>query len=104
MAQALEHGRMQAHAESMLANLVRDLKKGDLTGSKSYFLIELDLEPARFYERQAQSSEAQDYLRNRWSWYMTTLESTGAFDEKLLTLLEEYGREFERQRMWTEAE
>lgn len=65
MAQALKHGRMQAHAESMLVNLVRDLKKGDLTNSKSCFLIELDLKLARFYERQAWSSEAQNYLRNR---------------------------------------
>ena len=104
MAQALEHGRLQAHAENMLVDLVRDLKEGDLTDSKSCFLIELDLELARFYERQARPSEAQHYLRNRWSWYKTILESTGAFDEKLFTLLEEFGREFERQRMWTEAE
>lgn len=104
MAQALEHGRMQAHAESMLVDLVRDLKTDDLTNSKSCFLIELDLELARFYERQAQPSEAQHYLRNRWSWYKMTLESTRAFDEGLFTLLEDFGREFERQKMWTEAE
>ena len=103
-AQALEHGRMQAHAENMLVDLVRDLKEGDLTDSKSCYLIELDLELARFYERQARPSEAQRYLRNQWSWYKKTLESTGAFDEELLTLLEEFGREFERQKMWTEAE
>ena len=104
MAQALEHGRIEAHAESMLIRLVRDLEKGELNDSKSCFFIGLDVELARFYERQARLSEAQHYLMNRWRWYKTSLESTGAFDEKPLTLLEGFGREFERQRMWIEAE
>ena len=68
MAQAFEHGRIETHAESMLTDLVRNLEKGDLNDGKSCFLIELDLELARFYERQARLSEAQHYLRNRWPW------------------------------------
>ena len=104
MAQALEHGRMQDRAESMLVNLVNDLEKAGPSSSKSCSLIGLDLELARFYERNRQPSDAQHYLRTRWSWYKATLETIGAFEEEFITLLEEFARELERQKIWGEAE
>ncbi|KAK3170318.1 hypothetical protein OEA41_009705 [Lepraria neglecta] len=103
MAQALEYAGIQTRSESMMRDLSKDLVEMGSGDSKVYASMQLDLELARFYNRQKRASEAQYLLKTRWFWCKMVFGASSKLDDEMIALTEDLARELETQKLRPEA-